>query len=130
MTVKNVVVRGATTSLSQADINLSNQGFLQTSSLAAGYNVSDVVVSTADSGIHVVNLGTTNNTCGKILAESFSAPDGFTVNVLAPLSFSKTYDILVVSGAHTTTLPTVGVNTTGKAVSFAWVGGTLKMTLA
>jgi hypothetical protein len=130
MTVKNVVVRGATTSLSQADINLSNQGFLQTSSLAAGYNVSDVVVSSADSGIHVVNLGTTNNTCGKILAESFSAPDGFTVNVLTPLTVSKTYDILVVSGAHTTILPTVGVNTTGKAVSFAWVGGTLKMTLA
>lgn len=131
MSVKNLVVRPSTTALDATDFNLSDSGFLQTSATTAGYNVSDIIVSTANAGISVVPTSVTvNNVCGKILAETFSAPNGFTVNAYSNLKTAGTYDILVVSGTHTTTLPIVGINTTGKTLSFAWVGNTLKMTLA
>jgi hypothetical protein len=131
ITVKNLVVRAESTTLAAADFLLTNNGFLQTSRVTAGYTVDDITISTPESGISVFPTSITlNNVCGKIFASSFSAPNGFTVNAYSNLKVAGTYDILVVSGAHTTTLPTVGENTTGKAISFAWVGGTLKMTLA
>lgn len=131
ITVKNLVVRAESTTLATADFLLTNNGFLQTSRVTAGYTVDDITISTPESGISVFPTSTTlNNVCGKIFASSFSAPNGFTVNAYSNLKVAGTYDILVVSGAHTTTLPTVGENTTGKAISFAWVGSTLKMTLS
>jgi hypothetical protein len=131
MTVKNLVVRAESTTLATADFLLTDNGFLQTSRVTAGYTVDDITISTPESGISVFPTSTTlNNVCGKIFASSFNAPNGFTVNAYSNLKTNGTYDILVVSGAHTTTLPTVGENTTTKNLSFAWVGNILKMTLS
>jgi hypothetical protein len=131
MTVKNLVVRAESTTLAAADFILTDNAFLQTGRLTAGYTVDDITISTPESGISVFPTSTTlNNVCGKIFASSFNAPNGFTVNAYSNLRTNGTYDILVVSGAHTTTLPTVGENTTTKNLSFAWVGNVLRMTLS
>lgn len=128
LTIKNVVVRPITTSLTTANIVLKDSGFLQTASVAAGYTVNNITVDTANAGLHVI--GVTTNSVGKITTNVFSAPNGFTVNMLSPLGAAGTYDILVANTSHTNVLPTLGVNTTTKNVTFAWVGNTLKATLS
>jgi alpha-tubulin suppressor-like RCC1 family protein len=75
----------------------------------------------------VVNPITTS-TASRLGCTVFTASSGFTVDITGPLD-AGTYTILTrTSGANT--IPTIGVNNSGRTASFTWSGNNLVMTLS
>jgi hypothetical protein len=72
--------------------------------------------------VYRVNAITASST-SKLTCTGLTADVGFTIDMLGALN-TGTYDILVSSSGTPT--PTLGTNTTGGAVSFAWSGNTLQ----
>jgi fibronectin-binding autotransporter adhesin len=68
----------------------------------------------------------TTTSASKLTCANLSAPSGFTINVAGAMN-AGTYPILDSSSGTPT--PTLGTNTSGRSVSFNWVGQTLNMTL-
>lgn len=62
----------------------------------------------------------------KLTCTTLTATSGFTINVLGTMN-AGTYPILVSTTGTPT--PTLGTNTTGRTVTFAWAGQTLNMIL-
>ena len=65
----------------------------------------------------------TASSVSRLTATALTAASGFTVDMLGALD-SGTYTILACTASLPSTLPTIGTNTTGKQVAFAWVAGT------
>jgi hypothetical protein len=79
----------------------------------------------ASSSALIVNAITTSSV-SVLTTGTLTASTGFTVNVAGTLN-AGTYAILVKSSGSST-VPTLGTNTSGRTITFAWSGNNLNMT--
>ena len=87
--------------------------------------VAALTMSAVGSQFNVTAISTSS--ASKLTCTTFTATSGFTVNVSGSLA-AGTYPILVQTGTSTPS-PTLGTNTSGRTVTFAWVAKTLNMIL-
>ena len=95
-------------------------GTLTTTAGALG----SLTFSALSSFLQVTALSTIN--ASKLTCTTLTASSGFTVNIGGAMN-AGTYPILVSTSGTPT--PTLGTNTTGRTVTFAWVANTLNMIL-
>ena len=113
---RNDNTNGTTTIASGAGIGSS----VATANVGAGLTMSAV-------GSKLVVNPVSTSVASKLTCTAFTAASGFTVDVTGPLDAGN-YTILTrTSGANT--IPTLGVNNSGRTASFAWNVNNLVMTL-
>lgn len=106
-------------------VPVTNNG--NVSAILSGGNATTGIIGALNmTATYQVNAISTTQ-ASKLTCAALTSSTGFTIRVIGAMN-AGTYPILVKTSGYSGT-PTLGTNTTGRAVTFAWSGNTLNMIL-